>query len=800
MSQGSVEQKWNGRWCFLRKHLSLPWNTYVYFRKQVELIGDPVRCVVRISADARYTLYVNGRRVHQGPARFSPPTGSYDTLDLKPYLHEGRNAICAIVHQYGVPTFFSQYRDTSGFLVDGQVETRDQTVPLHTPAGWLCRAAKGWRKDVVRMSIQMGFQEHFDADADPQDWLLETFDAKESDGWTAPKWDQPVGAHPWLTMEQRSVPLLTQKIKSFKTVASTWTGESARGYKISPDVYHLAQSESKKKTKNLIDNPSAMLSDDAGVTTLPPPPDGDFVAAVLDTGTYLSAHLILDLAEASGDEIIDVLYADELDKDGFVEIVGDMQRTHICEEARATRYRCRPGAQRWETFSFVGFRYVAVIFRNVDHPLKVRFIGARQVHADVKFAGAFECSDPKLNNIWETARTTQLNCLFDAFVDCPQREQAQWWGDARVQAKVTAYAFGDASILARGISQLAGSQSGQGELHAHPPADVHHRLPDFMMTWVGTLMDYYQQTGDTAVLTQTAPVLHKLFEFFASHEGSTGLIGDNDGWWLFLDWQNLYKANYSAVLNMMYLQALRRAAEICRLMGDLPGSTAYASHAEQLQQVIESTFWNEKDKLWADGFNPATGNQAEAISQHANTLAILLDLKPETHAGIAKDVLLKSATSKRTKVLTASPFFYAYVLEAMIAAGLRTEAMEVLKQKWGEMLDGGAVTFWETWKNEASRCHAWSASPLYHLSQQILGVIPTAPGWTKVRIQPLPLKLEFAKGSVPTPRGIIKVDWERAGDDQLVVRVEIPDGIDAEFISPTGERRELDPGVSEFQA
>jgi hypothetical protein len=33
------------------------------------------------------------------------------------------------------------------------------------------------------------------------------------------------------------------------------------------------------------------------------------------------------------------------------------------------------------------------------------------------------------------------------------------------------------------------------------------------------------------------------------------LIGGFDGFWVFLDWQNLYKNDFSAVLNMMYLQA-----------------------------------------------------------------------------------------------------------------------------------------------------------------------------------------------------------------------------------------------------
>src|SRR5262245_57927912 len=101
----SEAQKWNSRWCWFAKHSAQPWNTYVYFRRGLELRSKPRRAHVRVSADARYTLYVNGARVHHGPARCFPETQSFDTLDLAGHLREGKNAICAIVHQFGVPTF-----------------------------------------------------------------------------------------------------------------------------------------------------------------------------------------------------------------------------------------------------------------------------------------------------------------------------------------------------------------------------------------------------------------------------------------------------------------------------------------------------------------------------------------------------------------------------------------------------------------------------------------------------------------------------------------------------------------------
>ena len=187
----SEPQQWWAKWCWTKKHLSRPWNYYAYFRNVIEVPGRAQRALVRVSADARYVLYVNGKRVHHGPARSWPQYQSFDTIDLAPLLIAGDNAICAIVHQFGVPTFSSVYRDASGFLLDGFVELDGGVIPLHTPEGWLCREAGAWRKDVSRLTIQLGFQEHFDADQEPADWMLPTF--VEGEDWYEPRLIGPVG-------------------------------------------------------------------------------------------------------------------------------------------------------------------------------------------------------------------------------------------------------------------------------------------------------------------------------------------------------------------------------------------------------------------------------------------------------------------------------------------------------------------------------------------------------------------------------------------------------------------------------
>jgi alpha-L-rhamnosidase len=792
-------QPWTAKWCWSRKFPARPWNSYVYFRRALHLRDRPRSATVRVTADARYTLYVNGTRIHFGPARCWPHSQSYDTLDLAPHLVAGNNSLCAVVHQFGIPTFQSVYRDASGFLLDGEVDAGGETIAIHTTDQWLCREARGWRKDVARLSIQLGFQEHFDAAADPADWMSPSFEAKPEDGWAAPHVIGPIGTHPWLAMEGRGSLPLAQHVEPFTAVLSQFSGENARGHKVAENVYALALQETRKREKTLLDNPQAMLKDDAAVTTVNPRPDGGFSMVVLDLGQTRTGHPILDIADAAGGEIVDLIYSEEVEKGGSPQLLG-LPKVGICEESTGDRYRCRPGSQRWEPFHPKGMRYVSLIFRNVEKPLKVRHVAVRQVHAAVEDAGSFECSDAKLTRIWSVARETLRNCMLDTYIDCPWREQAQWWGDARVQFRVCAYAFGDVSMFERGIRQVAQSQAADGSLHAHPPSDMpQHRLPDYMMTWVGSLWDHYFHTGRTDLLRECLPFMHKLFDFFTAHEKRDHLVGGFDGFWVFLDWQALRKADFSGVLNLMYLQALRWAAAICQVTGDEQKGVEYLRKAQELAKTIEKTFWDAKAKVWRDGFDPATNALVEETSQHMAALAMLLRLRPESHPTLARDILLKPAQSKRGKILTASPFFYAYVLEALAESNFHAEVVQIIADKWGDMIDRGATTFWEVWDaTTQSRCHAWSASPLYHLTQQVLGVMPVDVGWKQVRVAPVVMKLDFARGTVPSPLGPVRVEWERAGEDQLAVRVELPQGMTGEFVGPLGESRTLESGAQEF--
>ena len=79
----------------------------------------------------------------------------------------------------------------------------------------------------------------------------------------------------------------------------------------------------------------------------------------------------------------------------------------------------------------------------------------------------------------------------------------------------------------------------------------------------------------------------------------------------------------------------------------------------------------------------------------------------------------------------ATPYMYHHVVEALFVAGLKEEAIQLLKNYWGKMIELGADTFWEAFKPEepgfspygspimSSYCHAWSCTPAYLIKKYI---------------------------------------------------------------------------------
>jgi hypothetical protein len=57
--------------------------------------------------------------------------------------------------------------------------------------------------------------------------------------------------------------------------------------------------------------------------------------------------------------------------------------------------------------------------------------------------------------------------------------------------------------------------------------------------------------------------------------------------------------------------------------------------------------------------------------------------------------------------------------------------------------------------------HGWATGIVPVLTNYVLGVIPSGPGFSVYTIKPVPGDVEWAKGVVPTPKGPMTVNWQQ---------------------------------------
>jgi alpha-L-rhamnosidase len=494
--------------------------------------------------------------------------------------------------------------------------------------------------------------------------------------------------------------------------------------------------------------------------------------AVIDFGKEVTGYPAVEIDRALGGEIIDLGYSEVLETPEGEVLSPARGGTGIVNPDRAgvhyaDRYVCKPGRQRFQTFDKRAFRYLQLDVRNLTQPLAVGPVSIVFSTYPVEERGSFECSESLLNRIWDVGRWSVRLNMEDAYTDCPWRERGQWWGDARVQALVNYYAFGDLELIRSGLKQIAQSQTGEGLTMGVYPTDWSYGiLPTFTLIWVISLHDYYEYSGDRSLVGELLPAVDRALRYFERFRSDHGLLRDVPHW-LFVDWADVETAGESASVNALYHGALVSAAELADALGHRGWSREYRTLAERVRSGMRKYLWDEETKCFRDAWRES--GVSPKISEQANCWAVSFKVAD----GDLADSVLEGVFDRHcATVRTGTPYFGFYVLDALAKRGRHERVLEFVRTEWGKMLDWGATSWWEVWEPKASFCHGWSSGPTQILQAEILGAKPAKPGWEEINIHPHPAGLAWARGRVPTPRGTVSLEWKM--DEEFTMSLDIP--------------------------
>ncbi|MEF2244736.1 family 78 glycoside hydrolase catalytic domain [Paenibacillus sp. IITD108] len=506
---------------------------------------------------------------------------------------------------------------------------------------------------------------------------------------------------------------------------------------------------------------------------------------VIDFGKEYSGYLRFDI-EAEAGTILD-WYGYEYMRDDYRQDMFGLDHT--------IRYVASEGRQSYETPIRRGFRYLALNVREAKSPVKIYGVEMVQSNYPIAEVGRFECSDGRLNDIWEIAKHTTKLCMEDTFVDCPAFEQVFWVGDSRNEGLVSNYLFGAQDIIKRCLRLVPGSKDQTPLYMDQVPSGWSSVIPNWTFFWAIACYEYYEQSGDKSFAKEMYEHIRFTLRHYLLKIDASGLF--NVKGWNLLDWSPIDQPNDGIVThqNMFLARTLEMASSMGTLVGETVDSELFQEAAAKLRQAINEKLWSEEQQAYIDCIH-ADGRRSNVISVQTQVVAILTDTAPLERREVLNRYLIDPPAPF---VQIGSPFMSFFYYEALSKISRVDLIVDDIRLNYGNMIDHGATTCWEQYPNftenranpdmlSRSHCHAWSSAPAYFLSRELLGIKSLSPGWTSVEVRPVPCGLKWARGGVPHPGGgRIDVSWQVEEEQKKIqIRVVHPEHAQVTVVVPEG--------------
>ncbi len=419
-----------------------------------------------------------------------------------------------------------------------------------------------------------------------------------------------------------------------------------------------------------------------------------------------------------------------------------------------------------QEFEFPGWFNGEKITYVIPKGVKILELKYRETGYNTEFSGLFECGDERLNTLWQKSLRTLYVTMRDNFMDCPDRERAQWWGDVTNEMALSTYALDCNSYLLyqKGVASMLGHRDPETAVleTVIPIGGESFELPVQQLAGICGFWTYYLYTGDEAFLKQVYNASVNYVKLWTV--GENNLVIHRKGTWDWMDWGS--KADKTAIENAWYYGALKAIRDMAKVIGRDTAET------EKTMAVIESGYealWTEKG--YTSGKKP---------DDRANALAVISGLADESKYDVITSVLTETKNS--------SPYMEYYVLEALCLMGRYGEAKERILERYDGMIKEDCSTLWEKWsKYGGTRNHAWSGGPLVIMSKYIAGIRPVKPGYEEYVIKPQIYEPDTIKCVVPSVKGYIKMtagktekgftlDAEIPKDSKAIIYIPCSDG------------------------
>lgn len=431
--------------------------------------------------------------------------------------------------------------------------------------------------------------------------------------------------------------------------------------------------------------------------------------------------------------------------------------------AVSTTYKTKEGEQEFETLGWVNGEHITY---KIPRGVTVVSLMYRETGYNSSFCGDFRCDDEFLNSLWQKSLRTLYVTMRDNFMDCPDRERAQWWGDVTSEMIMTMYSMDSNSYLLyqKGVEAMLSHVDESKVLQTVVPINGDYfELPVQQLAGIVGFLTYYEYTGDKAFIEKVYDASLDYLKLWGI--GENNLVVHRAGSWDWADWGS--KADMTAIENAWVYYALSATEKMAGILGKDEDISFITERKDTIEKGYKA-LWTE------DGFR---SEDARKPDDRANALAVL--------SGLAKKEQYPAITKVLTTTENSSPYMEYYVLEALCKMGEYEAAKERIKGRYEGMMSEDYSTLWEFWDSwRGTKNHAWSGGPLVIMSKHFAGIAPLEAGYEKVKIDPQYALSDSLKCTVPSVKGLITLDFEKVSDEYIINLV-IPKGIRAVVYVPS---------------
>ena len=430
------------------------------------------------------------------------------------------------------------------------------------------------------------------------------------------------------------------------------------------------------------------------------------------------------------------------------------------------------------------FRWLEV--ENYGRKLRAKDIVRYAVHVPFRDDAAdFRCSNDTLNRLWDLCKYTVKATSFTGYYVDGDRERIPYEADALINQLCHYGADASFEPARQTLAHLL-------EHPTWPTEWILQAIPIAWNDWMFSGDDSFVREHYALLKARTLLALRtdsglistttglQTPEFLASinrtapirdivdwpHTGGTGLAkgqgGEDDGY--------VY-TDCNTVVNAWFYHALVLMEEMARHLGYSEDAATFNDAAAKVKEVFDNQLYDPARGVYVDGL----GTVHAAL--HANMFPLLFGLiPPERQEGVVAFI--------RSRGMACSVYGAQFLLDALYQAGEADYALSLLTsdsvRSWYNMLRVGSTLTLEAWddsfKPNQDWNHAWGAAPGNILPFRLMGFQPLDPGCTRVRIHPQLASLKWARATIPTALGPVRIRV-RVRSGQPHIRVHAPRGM-----------------------